>query len=44
MTSRTFDELVGRALDAPFVGWDFAWIEGRGEEEQPPWSYHRGAA
>ena len=27
----------------PFVGWDFAYLDGRMHEEQPPWSYSRRA-
>ena len=29
---------------APFVGWDFSYLEGRMTEEQPPWSYGARAA
>lgn len=29
---------------APFVGWDFSYLEGRMTEEQPPWSYSTRAA
>lgn len=29
---------------APFVGWDFSYLEGRMTQEQPPWSYEARAA
>ncbi len=29
---------------APFVGWDFFYLEGRMTEERPPWSYEARAA
>lgn len=28
----------------PFTGWDFSYLEGRMDEEQPPWSYLARAA
>lgn len=29
---------------APFVGWDFSYLQGRMMEEQPPWSYETRTA
>jgi SAM-dependent methyltransferase len=37
--SRSFDELIDEAADAPIHGWDFTWLEGRATEERPPWHY-----
>jgi SAM-dependent methyltransferase len=39
-----FDALVRAAVDAPFEGWDFSWLEGRGHENLPPWDYRHEAA
>ncbi len=38
MASAT-DDLISEAFDAPIRGWDFSWLEGRGEETRPPWDY-----
>jgi hypothetical protein len=37
--SRSFDELIDEAADAPIHGWDFTWLESRATEERPPWHY-----
>jgi len=34
-----FDELVTEAMDAPFSGWDFSWLDGRSRSEPLPWDY-----
>ncbi len=39
--SRTFEELVAEAANAPIDGWDFSWFEGRATEERPSWGYSR---
>jgi SAM-dependent methyltransferase len=39
MTS--FDQQVDEALDAPFEGWDFPFMEGRVDIEPLPWNYER---
>lgn len=39
--SRTFEELVSEAANAPIDGWDFSWFEGRATEERPSWGYSR---
>jgi SAM-dependent methyltransferase len=39
--SRTFDELLTEAAEAPVEGWDFSWLDGRGTEERPSWGYQR---
>jgi SAM-dependent methyltransferase len=39
--SRTFDELVSEAAEAPIDGWDFSWLGGRATEERPSWGYQR---
>lgn len=33
------DDLIAEAFDAPIRGWDFSWLDGRGEETRPPWNY-----
>ncbi len=33
-----------REEQQPFTGWDFSYLEGRMDEEQPPWSYPERAA
>jgi SAM-dependent methyltransferase len=33
------DDLIAEAFDAPIRGWDFSWLDGRGEESKPPWDY-----
>jgi len=37
--SRSFDELVAEAEEAPIHGWDFGWLDGRAIEERPTWHY-----
>ncbi|BBX61146.1 hypothetical protein MSAS_03200 [Mycobacterium saskatchewanense] len=39
--SRTFDDLVAEAEEAPVDGWDFSWLDGRATEERPSWGYQR---
>lgn len=39
MSDRTFDELVNEALEAPFEGWDFSYLEGRRVWFTLPWDY-----
>lgn len=39
--SRTFEELVAEAGEAPVDGWDFSWLAGRATEERPSWGYQR---
>ncbi len=41
MATRSFDELVAEAGEAPVDGWDFAWLERRASEERPSWGYQR---
>ncbi len=38
-STRSFDELVGEAEQAPVAGWDFGWLAGRAVEERPSWRY-----
>ena len=33
------DDLISEAFDAPIQGWDFSWLDGRGEETRPSWDY-----
>ncbi|WP_232667910.1 class I SAM-dependent methyltransferase [Pseudonocardia sp. TRM90224] len=40
---RSYEELVADALDAPFRGWDFGWLEGRTRQADPSWSYEMRA-
>ncbi|MFF9011399.1 class I SAM-dependent methyltransferase [Streptomyces sp. NPDC014870] len=40
-SSRSFDELVTEADEAPVEGWDFSWLEGRATEQRPSWGYQR---
>jgi hypothetical protein len=35
----SFDQLVALALDAPFSGWDFSWLNARATSAPLPWSY-----
>jgi SAM-dependent methyltransferase len=44
MPTRSVDELLAEAADAPIVGWDFSWLEGRATEERPTWGYSGLAA
>jgi SAM-dependent methyltransferase len=37
--SRTFEDMVAEAAAAPMEGWDFSWLDGRANEERPPWGY-----
>ena len=40
MTAKpTFDDYVQSALEEPFVGWDFSYLDGRMVEHQPSWDY-----
>jgi SAM-dependent methyltransferase len=40
MTSdHTFDQLVREALEAPFEGWDFSYLNGRKSDYTLPWDY-----
>lgn len=39
MYVRSYGELVAEALDAPFRGWDFGWLQGRTRQAEPSWSY-----
>ena len=34
-----FDHLVQEALNHPFSGWDFSWLDGRWYEAEPRWRY-----
>ena len=34
-----FDELVTEAMNAPFSGWDFSWLDRRSRSEPLPWDY-----
>ena len=34
-----FDELATEALTAPFLGWDFSWLDRRSRTEPLPWDY-----
>jgi SAM-dependent methyltransferase len=36
-----FDNLIQLALDQRLVGWDFAWLHHRTEEEPLPWDYQQ---
>lgn len=38
---RSFDELVAEAEAADVHGWGFDWLDGRANEERPPWGYAR---
>lgn len=44
MPAPRFDQLLGDALAAPFVGWDFSWLGDRVATEPLPWSYPVTAA
>lgn len=35
----SYEELVAGALDAPFSGWDFSYLNGRVRDCELPWSY-----
>lgn len=37
----SFDEMVADAAAADVTGWGFAWLDGRANEERPPWGYSR---
>lgn len=39
--SRTFDDLVAEADEAPVDGWDCSWLDGRATEERPVSGYQR---
>jgi hypothetical protein len=41
---RSFDDLVGEAVQVAVEGWDFSWLNGRATEERPPWGYARKLA
>jgi hypothetical protein len=34
-----FDDLVTEAMNAPFSGWDFSWLDRRWRSEPLPWDY-----
>ena len=34
-----FDELISEALKQDFSGWDFSWLDGRWQENDPTWDY-----
>lgn len=38
-TSQTYEELVAAALEAPFSGWRFDYLDGRVRDCDLPWSY-----
>ena len=39
-----FDQLLAKAVAAPFSGWDFSWLEGRRiEEVEVVWDYEERA-
>src|SRR2546425_11464114 len=39
-----FDQLLAEAMEAPFSGWDFSWLEGRRVEEgETGWDYEERA-
>jgi hypothetical protein len=38
-SERRFNELVEEALAQSFSGWDFSFVDGRIEEQEPSWSY-----
>lgn len=38
---RSFEDLVTEAEDADVTGWGFGWLEGRANEQRPPWGYAR---
>lgn len=40
----TFDELIGEAVEAPFAGWDFSWLDARTSYTKLPWSYQAEVA
>jgi SAM-dependent methyltransferase len=42
--ARSFDDLVAQAAEAPIVGWDFSWLDGRATEERPSWHYSERVA
>ncbi len=35
------DDLIDEAVNAPFQGWDFAWLTGRSDDPKTPWRYSR---
>jgi len=39
MSQKSFDDLVGEALNLPFSGWDFSFISDRWKTNPPPWNY-----
>ncbi len=39
MTHNAFEHLVREALAQEFSGWDFSWLRGRWQEEEPDWDY-----
>lgn len=39
-----FDELVTEAMAAPFVGWDFSWLNRRTRIQPLPWNYRARTA
>jgi SAM-dependent methyltransferase len=41
MVSKTLIEQWKKDEHAPFFGWDFSYLNGRWNEEQPPWNYEK---
>ncbi len=39
VTTKSFDELIVEALEAPFSGWDFSLLQGRWITSPLPWDY-----
>jgi SAM-dependent methyltransferase len=37
----SFDQLITEAEQAHFSGWDFSFLDGRWDEEDPPWDYRQ---
>lgn len=35
----SFDRLIAEAVEAPFAGWDFSYLDGRRTEVALPWDY-----
>jgi SAM-dependent methyltransferase len=39
MQDQQFESLIQEANDHPFSGWDFSYLRGRWQEEEPSWNY-----
>lgn len=39
--TRSFEDLLAEAEAVSVDGWDFSWLDGRADEERPPWGYQR---